>query len=58
MHTKLIEQIQSGSLAEKELINLYNNAKRRNIPEVMAAVEQQMRARFTRTANKLYGKKQ
>jgi hypothetical protein len=58
LHTKLIEQIQSGSLAEKELINLYNNAKRRNIPEVMAAVEQQMRARFTRTANKLYGKKQ
>lgn len=58
MHTKLIEQIQSGSLAEKELINLYNNAKRKNVPEVMAAVEEQMRARFTRTANKLYGKKQ
>ena len=58
LHTKLIEQIRSGSLAEKELINLYNNAKTRHFPEVMAAAEEQMRARFSRTANKLFGKKQ
>ena len=57
MHTKLIEQIRSGSLAETELVNLYNNAKKRHFPEVMEAVVDAMRARFSRTANKLFGKK-
>ena len=57
MHTKLIEQIRAGSFAEKELVNLYNNAQQRHFPEVAAAAEEQMRARFSRTANKMFGKK-
>ena len=57
MHTDLIERIRSGSLVEKELINLYNNAKERNVPDVMAAVEAQMRVQFSRAANRIYGKK-
>jgi len=58
MHTDLIERIRSGSLVEKELINLYNNAKDKSVPDVMQAIEEQMRAQFSRAANKLYGKKQ
>lgn len=57
MHTKLIERIRSGSLVESELINLHTNATQRHFPEVAEAVEEQMRARFSRTANKLFGKK-
>lgn len=57
MHTALIERIRSGTLTEKELINLHNNSRDRNVPEVMAAVEVQMRSQFARAANKLYGKK-
>lgn len=57
MHTKLIEKIRAGSFAETELINLYNNALKRHFPEVAEAVEEQLRARFSRTANKLLGKK-
>lgn len=57
MHTKLIEQIRAGSLTETELVNLHHNATKRHFPEVTEAVEEQMRARFSRTANKLFGKK-
>lgn len=57
MHAALIERIRSGTLTEKELINLHNNSRDRNFPEVMAAVEVQMRSQFARAANKLYGKK-
>jgi hypothetical protein len=39
------------------LVNLYNNARKKHFPEVAEAVEEQMRARFSRTANKLFGKK-
>ncbi|HEX8961787.1 MAG TPA: hypothetical protein VF801_02180 [Rhodocyclaceae bacterium] len=56
MHTKLIEQIRSGAFAEPELINLYKNAQKRHFPEVAEAAKEQMRARFSRTANKLFGK--
>lgn len=57
MHTKLLEQIRSGCFNETELINLYRNALKRHFPEVAEAAEEQMRARFSRTANKLFGKK-
>lgn len=57
MHTTLIARIRSGTLVEKELINLYNNSKDRGVPEVMAAIEEQMRSQFPRAANRLYGKK-
>ena len=57
MHLSLIARIYSGSLTEKELTNLYNNTKDRNVPEVVAAIEEQMRSQFSRAANKLFGKK-
>lgn len=57
MHTTLIARIRSGTLVEKELINLYNNSKDRGVPEVMSAIEEQMRSQFPRAANRLYGKK-
>lgn len=57
MHTALIARIRSGSLVEKELLNLYNNAKDKGVPDVLAAIEEQMRGQFPRAANKLYGKK-
>ena len=57
MHTTLIARIRSGTLVEKELINLYNNSKDRDVPEVMAAIAEQMRSQFPRAANRLYGKK-
>jgi len=57
MHISLIARIYSGSLVEKELINLYNNAKDKDVPEVVAAIEEQMRSQFSRAANKLFGKK-
>jgi len=57
MHTSLIARIRSGSLVEKELINLYNNAKSHDVPDVMAAIEEQMRGQFPRAATRVYGKK-
>jgi hypothetical protein len=58
MNASLIERIRSGSLTEKELINLYNNTKDRNNPNVIAAIERQMRGQFPRAANRLFGKKE
>jgi len=55
---QLIAKIRSGSLAERELINLYNNARNKNAPEIIAAIERQMRGQFPRAANRFFGKKE
>lgn len=58
MTTPLIEKVRSGSLTEKELINLYNNARDKSVPDLIAAIERQMRGQFPRAANRLFGKKE
>ena len=58
MNAPLLARIRSGSLSEKELINLYNNTKDKGVPEVTAAIERQMRGQFPRAANRLFGKKE
>lgn len=58
MTSQLIERIRSGTLSEKELINLYNNARARNAQDVVDAVERQMRGQFPKAANRLFGKKE
>lgn len=58
MYTSTIEKIQTGSLSERELINLYNNALQREAVDVIDAIERQMRGQFPRAANRLFGKKE
>lgn len=58
MTETLIERIRSGTLSEKELINLYNNARVRNAENVIKAIERQMRGQFPKAANRLFGKKE
>ena len=58
MNASLIERIRSGSFTEKELINLYNNTKDKGVPDIIAAIERQMRGQFPRAANRLFGKKE
>jgi hypothetical protein len=58
MTTQLLEKIRSASLTEKELINLYNNARERNVQEIVAAIEVQIRGQYPRAANRLLGKKE
>lgn len=58
MTSQLIERIRSGTLSEKELINLYNNARDRNAKEVVDAIERQMRGQFPKAANRLFGTKE
>lgn len=45
-------------MTEKELVNLYNNARERNAGDVMMAIERQMRGQFPRAANRFFGKKE
>jgi len=58
MTAKIIENIRSGLLTEKGLTNLYNNVQGKNLPGVIAAIEEQMRAQFPKAANRLFGKKE
>jgi hypothetical protein len=58
MTAKIIANIRSGSLTEKGLTNLYNNVRDKNLPGVIAAIEQQMRGQFPKAANRLFGKKE
>jgi hypothetical protein len=58
MPAKIIENIRSGLLTEKGLINLYNNVQGKNLPGVVAAIEEQMRSQFPKAANRLFGKKE
>lgn len=58
MKEKTIEKIKSGSYSEKELINLYNNARSLGAKEVVEAIEYQMRGQFPRAANRLFGQKE
>jgi hypothetical protein len=57
MTAKIIANIRTGSLTEKGLTNLYNNVRDKHLPGVIAAIEQQMRGQFPRSANRLFGKK-
>ena len=58
MPAKIIEKVRSGLLTEKGLTNLYNNIQDKNLPGVIAAIEEQMRGQFPKAANRLFGKKE
>jgi len=58
IETQLIESIRSGKYSERELINLHNNASSRGSPNVAQAVVVQMRADYSRAANRLFGAKE
>jgi hypothetical protein len=58
MTVKIIKNIRSGLLTEKGLNNLYNNVHDKNLPGVVAAIEEQMRGQFPKSANRLFGKKE
>ena len=58
MPAKIIEKVRSGLLTEKGLTNLHNNVQGKNLPGVIAAIEEQMRGQFPRAANRLFGKKE
>ena len=58
MTARIIQNIRSGLLTEKGLTNLYNNVQGKNLPGVIAAIEEQMRAQFPKAANRLFGKKE
>ncbi len=55
---KLIEHVQSGKYNERELLNLYDNAKERQIPAVMEAIKLKLRADFPRAATRKFGPKE
>ena len=57
-HSELIKKIKAGSFNEQELLNLYENSQGQHADDVVAAVTLQLRERFTRTANRLFGVKQ
>jgi len=52
----MLDKIRSGKFTERELIQLHANALERGGTHITAAVEEQMRARFPRAANRLFGK--
>ena len=58
MPTKIIGNVRSGLLTEKGLINLYNNVQGKDLPGVIAAIEEQMRGQYPKAANRLFGKKE
>jgi hypothetical protein len=55
---QLIERINGGQYGGPELANLYDNARERDVPAVMEAVELKMRADFPRAANRKFGAKE
>jgi hypothetical protein len=57
-YSGMIRKIEAGGFTEQELLNLYVNAQERQADDVLAAVTLQLRERFTRTANRLFGAKQ
>lgn len=52
---QLIERINAGRYEQVELANLYDNARERDLGDVMAAIEQKMRADFPRAATRKFG---
>jgi hypothetical protein len=58
VYSELVRKIEAGGFSERELLNLYTNAQERQIAEVAAAVMVQLRDRFSRTANRVFGAKQ
>ena len=58
MPTKIIEKVRSGLLTEKGLNNLYNNVRGKDLPGVVAAIEEQMRGQFPKSANRVFGKRE
>lgn len=57
MQQKTINKIAQGEYTEKELIGLKTNATRLGYPDVVKAVEHQMRKQFPKAASKVFGAK-
>lgn len=57
MRQKIINKIARGEYPEKELIGLKTNATERGYPDVIKAVEHQMRKQFPKAASKVFGAK-
>ena len=57
MRQKIINKIARGEYPENELIGLKTNATERGYPDVIKAVEFQMRKQFPKAATKIFGAK-
>ena len=54
----VVERVQNGSFNESELINLYDNAKKRDVSAIMDVIKIRMRADFPRAATRKFGPKE
>jgi len=54
----VVERVQNGNFNERELINLYDNANKRDVSAIMDVVKIRMRADFPRAATRKFGPKE
>ena len=51
----LVERVQNGAFNDLELINLFDNARKRDVTTVMDAIKLKLRADFPRAATRKFG---